>query len=205
MLFRSDATVEQCAKGKATVRLHAAREAAPEPPVAVTLAQAVLKGDKMDDLVRDAVMIGASVIQPLVTARTEIALATLQRSTRTERWHRIAVSSAKQCGRAVIPRIAEPIALDTLFEGVARTQIPTPALMLVEPGASTDAVRLNDFPTEAPREATVIIGPEGGWSAEELERGVSACSLLTFGGRTLRADAMPLVALSVLFAHWREF
>jgi 16S rRNA (uracil1498-N3)-methyltransferase len=81
---------------------------APEPRVAFTLAQAVLKGDKMDDVVRDAVMIGVAAIHPIVTARSEISLASLARGRRRERWERIAVSSAKQCGRAVVPSIAEP-------------------------------------------------------------------------------------------------
>src|SRR5262245_57627751 len=60
-----DAVVEQAGKSGVHVRLGAAREAAAERRVAVTLAQAVLKGDKMDDVVRDAAMIGVSAVQPL--------------------------------------------------------------------------------------------------------------------------------------------
>ena len=79
----------------------------------LTLAQAVLKGDKMDDVVRDAVMMGVAAIQPIVTARSEVTRAALERGHRRERWQRVAVSSAKQCGRAVVPAVLEPVAFST--------------------------------------------------------------------------------------------
>ena len=71
----------------------------------MTLVISVLKGDKMDDVVRDAVMLGVGAIQPVVSERAETSLATMARSGRVARWQRIAVSSAKQCGRAVVPPI----------------------------------------------------------------------------------------------------
>jgi len=51
----------------------------------------------------------------------------------------------------------------------------------------------------------VLVGPEGGWTPPEIERGASVCRLITVGGRTLRADAMCVVALSAFFTMWREF
>src|SRR5687768_8682609 len=64
-----------------------------EPPaesaVHLTLAQAVLKGDKMDDVVRDAVMLGVAAIQPIVTRRSEATVAALMRGARLDRWRRI--------------------------------------------------------------------------------------------------------------------
>ena len=57
----------------------------------------------MDDVVRDAVMIGAAAIRPVLTARTETTAAVLEKSRRQDRWERIAISAAKQCGRAVVP------------------------------------------------------------------------------------------------------
>ena len=94
-----------------------AREPVPEPCVAVTLGQAVLKGDKMDDVVRDAVMLGVADVLPVVSARSETTLAALRKARRVERWQRIAISSAKQCGRAVVPTVHEPARLTTIVEG----------------------------------------------------------------------------------------
>ena len=200
-----EATVESAGKSGVFVRVGDARAAASEPGVAITLAQAALKGDKMDDVVRDAVMMGVSVVQPMVTARTEIGAAALQRGRRTERWQRIAVASAKQCGRAVVPLVNEALSLEDVFSAVAQSRLPSPAMMLVEPGAAPAAARLAELDSDPPREATIVIGPEGGWSPDEVERGAATGRLVTLGGRTLRADAMPLVALSVLFALWKEF
>ena len=200
-----DALVEKAGKSEVLVAVGATRPpAAREPHVAITLAQAVLKGDKMDDVVRDAVMMGVAAIQPIVTARTEVSLATLQRGKRRERWQRIAVSSAKQCGRATVPDVRDAVAFDTVPTALADLKLPDPGLMFVEPGASTDAVALSDLNATDPREATVVIGPEGGWTEEEVRRGAAACRLITLQAATLRADAMALVALAALFAVWRE-
>ena len=103
-----------------------------EWPVRVTLAQAVLKGDKIDDVIRDAVMMGVAAVQPLLTARTEVPEAAFSRGRRVERWQRIAVASAKQCGRAVVPHILAPCSL-TACLAEAR---PGVRLMLVEPAAT---------------------------------------------------------------------
>jgi 16S rRNA (uracil1498-N3)-methyltransferase len=176
---------------------------APEPRVAFTLAQAVLKGDKMDDVIRDAVMIGAAAIHPIVTTRTEISLAALTRGHRRERWERIAVSSAKQCGRALVPSIAEPRQLN-LADGSFPVDFPGPVFILVEPNTSS-GVGLAQLDSTAPSHATLVIGPEGGWTTEELRSAAALGTLITLGRRTLRADSMALVALSAMFARWGEF
>lgn len=211
-----DAVVEQAGKNGVKVLVGAAREPlAREPRVAVTLAQAVLKGDKMDDVIRDAVMMGVAAVQPMVTARSEVTLAAVQRGRRVERWGRIAVSSAKQCGRATVPPVLEPRSFAGAVDALASMTLPVPALMFVEPsalspvGGSDDGpagslVALRDLDATAPREATLLIGPEGGWEPDEIERGAAACRLVTLRGATLRADAMPLVALTALFARWGE-
>ena len=199
-----DAVVERTARDGARVRVGNAREAAREARVAVTLAQAVLKGDKMDAVVRDAVMMGVAAIQPVVTTRSEVSISSLRRGRRRERWERIAVSSAKQCGRAVVPAIMEPRPFEDVAASLVAITLPQPGLMFVEPAASADAMSLSDMDGAPPREATLIIGPEGGWTPEEVERGSAVSRLVTLGARTLRADAMPIVALTALFARWRD-
>jgi hypothetical protein len=77
-------------------------------------------------------------------------------------------------------------------------------LMLVEPGAARQVVSLTDLDQVPPRQVAVIVGPEGGWTPEELERGAGAATLVTMGARTLRADAMSVVALAALFTLWKE-
>ncbi|MGB7220576.1 MAG: 16S rRNA (uracil(1498)-N(3))-methyltransferase [Vicinamibacterales bacterium] len=174
-----------------------------EPVVAITLVQAVLKGDKMDDVVRDAVMLGVSAIQPIVTTRAEVTVAALQRGNRVDRWRRVALASVKQSRRATVPEVRMPLTLDVwLGEPLAPV-----ALMLVEPGASADTESLSVLRGQpTPSEAVVVVGPEGGWTEGEWQaahaRGIR---LMTLGSRTLRADAVPVAAISVLQFLWGDF
>ena len=202
-----EAVVDAADREGVRLTIGAARVPAPEPRVAITLAQAVLKGDKMDDVVRDAVMMGVAAIHPIVTARTETSLTSLTRGRRRERWERIAVSSVKQCGRAVVPSIAEPSQFHARMGSSARARgedFPSSVFILVEPNTSA-GVALADLEPTIPEHATLVIGPEGGWTAEELQIAAGLGTLVTLGQRTLRADAMALVALSAMFARWGEF
>ena len=200
-----EATVESTHKDKARVLLGAMSESAPEPRVAITLVQAVLKSDKMDDVVRDAVMVGVSAIQPVVTTRSEVTLSSVIRGRRRDRWERIAVSSAKQSGRAVVPAVLEPEPFDAVASLIDERQLPVPALLLAEPGAGAAVVSLGEIEGGAPREASVLVGPEGGWTPEEIAAASERCRLVTLGGRTIRSDAMALVAVAALFAKWQEY
>ena len=170
----------------------------PEWGVRVTLAQAILKGDKTDDVVRDAVMMGVSGIQPLLTARTDVPAAAFSHGRRIERWHRIAVASAKQCGRAVVPPVLPPCPLAACL-GAGRVGH---TLILVEPAAAPRG-KLSWPPADAPEAATLLVGPEGGWTEEEVAASIEAgCLPVSLGPRTLRADAAAIVALSVLQYVW---
>jgi 16S rRNA (uracil1498-N3)-methyltransferase len=199
-----DGVIEQAEKSRATVRIGRPREAAREARVAVTLAQAVLKGEKMDDVVRDAVMMGAAAVQPVVSARSEVRLAALERGRKRERWERIAIASAKQCGRAVVPPMLAPLSFDKALTAGSPRVSDTLVVMLVEPEAAAHAVAIGALDAVPPSSAVVFIGPEGGWTPDEIEAGSQHGRLVTLGPRTLRADAMATVALAVLFSRWNE-
>lgn len=176
-------------------------EAARESTADITLVQAVLKGDKMDDVVRDSVMLGVSAIQPVVTRRTDVTVAALMRGARVERWRRVALASAKQCGRAVLPDIRVPMTFETWLG-----EPPEDArLLFVEPGIE-GAERLAQGPgSRPPATVACVIGPEGGWDPAEVARArAEGLRLVSLGGRTLRADAVPIAALSVLQFLWDQ-
>lgn len=177
-------------------------EPAAEPGVALTLAQAVLKGDTMDDVIRDAVMLGVAAIQPIVTKRSETTVAALMRGARVERWRRVALASVKQSRRAVLPEIRMPLTLETaLGEPAAALR-----MMLVEPAAAASVepiAVLQQLP--APADATLFVGPEGGWAPEEwASASAHGVRLMSLGPRTLRADAVPVAAISVLQFLWGD-
>jgi 16S rRNA (uracil1498-N3)-methyltransferase len=197
--------IEQATRTTVGVRLQTLTPSAPEPGVAITLVQAVLKGDKMDAVVRDAVMLGAAAVLPIITTRTEVSLATLARGGRRDRWQRIAISSTKQCGRAVVPVVHEPCTFESVPRGIGNLVIPGPALMLVEPGASTETTPIGETALTRPAEASLLVGPEGGWTDDEIESASGVCRLVSLGQRTLRADAMAVIALTAVFTLWKEF
>ena len=193
------ARVTSTARRDARVQLLSRVEAAPEFSTPLTLVQAVLKGDKMDDVVRDAVMLGVAAVQPIVTTRSEVTVAALLRGARVERWRRVALASVKQSRRAVLPEILTPLTFDTWLDEPP----PDARLMFVEPGFP-DAEPLARLRAErVPSTAALIIGPEGGWDpAECAVAKARGLRLVTLGGRTLRADAVPIAAISVLQFLW---
>src|SRR5436305_2628835 len=157
------ASVASVQRRDVRMRLLSRIEPAIEPAVSLTLAQAVIKGDKMDDVVRDAVMLGVAAVQPLVTARTEATVAQLTNGTRLERWRRVALASTKQSKRALLTDVRRPLTLESFLQDPAAAL----RLMLVEPGsAAGDGVEslssLRGQPV--PQDATIFIGPEGGWT-----------------------------------------
>ena len=198
--YECTAVVEDPTQGGMTVRVVGPVRPCPEPRVALTLAQAVLKGDAMDDVVRDSVMLGVQAIVPVVSAHVECDRARLLKARRQERWQRIAVSSAKQCGRAVVPVVHEPVAFEAAVASIAAPV----RLMLVEPAAGGPAVHgLPSLP--CPESAAILAGPEGGWAAAEVSlAGASGWSALTLSPRTLRADAAAIVAIPVLQYLWGD-
>ena len=171
---------------------------APEVPFPVTLAQALLKGDRMDDAVRDAVMLGVTAVQPILTRHVAVLAAQLGGGGRRDRWERIAVSSAKQCQRAVVPPVHPPRQFREALQHAAPLRI-----VLVEPSAHAAVRRVRDLPVPSSEGAVVFAGPEGGWAPEEIEEAaVSGAALVTLGPRTLRADVVALVALPILLHYW---
>ncbi len=184
-----EAQVASASKAAVTLDLGAAIPAAVESRVRVTLAQALLKGDKMDDVVRDAAMAGAIAIQPIVTAHTEPSVIRAAER-RRDRWQTIAIGSAKQSGRAVIPTIGAPLPLADVLTRPADARI-----VFVEPSASGAAGFLSPS-AASPATATLFVGPEGGWSPEELQvLSAAQVTRVTLPGPTWRADAIGLIAI----------
>lgn len=170
-------------------------DSAVEPPVRLTVAPALIKGEGFDEIVRDAVMMGAAVVRPIVTERTVAK----PRQSMHERWQRVALAAAKQSGRAVLPIVEAPVTVDQLLA----TDASAVRLVFVEPSADilvSDALAL-----DAPASALVVIGPEGGWSPAELQLfKEKAMTFVRIGGRTITSERATIAALAVLTAVWER-
>ncbi len=110
---------------------------AAEPHVRVTLAIGLLKGDQMDSVVRDATMLGAFAIVPMSTKHVAVPSRALEvDARRSNGGSRVAMASAKQCGRAVVPDV-KPV---TPFEDVLGSAPEVPEFMCVEPSLAVDGL-----------------------------------------------------------------
>jgi 16S rRNA (uracil1498-N3)-methyltransferase len=158
--------------------------ARPESPLHITLAVALLKGEKFDLVVQKATELGVVKIVPLITRYADIKLRDeSDASKRVARWQRIALEAAKQSGRAVVPEVSLPVTVSSLFgEG---------CLLFSERGG--EGLRQIENPI------TAIIGSEGGWADEELEAARAAgAQIVTLGGRILRAETAAITAAALL-------
>lgn len=195
--------VEVIDRENVSVAIEGEAKASREPRCRITLVQALLKGDAMDGVVRDAVMLGVNAIAPVLSAHVEGDRRGHAAGLRVSRWARIAVASAKQCGRAVVPTVAAPVSLSACLSA-------TPAdlrVVFAEPAAAVPSVSLDALrPIGTSDAVSVFVGPEGGWAADELRllSGYHAVAV-TLGERTLRAEAAALIGLSALHAIWGEF
>jgi len=168
-----------------------------ETALRVTIAQAVPKGQKMDLVVEKATELGAHAIVPVRSARV---VAHETSPAKVERWRRIAKSAAQQSGRVRVPDVADVHDWDALlatFAAYDRVYVPWE---LADPAPLRDV-----FERELPAAASVliVIGPEGGFAAAEIERARSAgASAISLGRRILRTETAALVVLSaVLYAR----
>jgi 16S rRNA (uracil1498-N3)-methyltransferase len=164
------------------------------PAARVTLAVGLLKGDAMDDVVRDATALGVAEIIPMTTAHAVVP----KRARGDEavaRWQRVAVASSKQCGQTTLPEIAGV----TPLAAVLRRDIST-KLLCVEPalgGAEVSAIASDSI--------LILIGPEGGWAEEEITAARAAgCHTITLGPLTLRAELAPVVAITTVLTSLQK-
>ncbi len=176
------------------LKIFSAREA--EPAHALTLAQALPEGSKMDWIVEKAVELGATAIQPLAAARSVVRLSPERIEKKMAHWQGIMAAAAEQCGRNRLPHLAEPADFGQWIR-----QQDLHRRVLLSPRGSTS---LSDWARHHPPQAlTILIGPEGGFSDVEESTALAHGALcLTMGERILRTETAGLAALSMVQAHW---
>jgi len=171
--------------------------ARPESNLQLTLAIALLKGDKFDLVVQKATELGVVQIVPLVTTHADIRLRDDAGETkRITRWQRIAMEAAKQSGRALVPEVSTVSDCQSFLE---RTDAQGSYLMFSErDGKSFGEMKPS---VQAPKRITALVGSEGGWSDKEIEAARAAGWLIiTLGGRILRAETAA-IAIAALLQH----
>jgi 16S rRNA (uracil1498-N3)-methyltransferase len=165
---------------------------APESSLDLTLAVALLKGEKFEWVIQKAVELGVSGIIPLLTKRTEVKLQDPKK--KLERWRKIVPEASKQCGRAKLMNIGAPVEFAGWVEAAS-----------VGPAGLTDWVLFSErngtgfSGLENTNRLMALIGPEGGWDETEIKLAqAKKMRIVTLGGRILRAETAVITVSALL-------
>ncbi|MBP0599167.1 16S rRNA (uracil(1498)-N(3))-methyltransferase [Herbaspirillum sp. LeCh32-8] len=188
-------TVEK-KRAHAEVKTFSPREA--ELPYALTLAQALPEGSKMDWIVEKAVELGATAIQPLAAQRCVVRLAGERAEKKQAHWQGIVQAAAEQCGRNRLPHLGD---LSDFKRWVGQSDLHR-RILLSPRGEQALSGWARHHPPQA---VTLMIGPEGGFNPDEEELACAQGALmLTMGPRVLRTETAGMAALTTLNAIWGE-
>lgn len=171
----------------------------PESPLAITLAQGIARGERMDLSLQKATELGVAAIQPLMTARSEVRLSGARLERRMDHWRGVVIGACEQSGRARLPAIATPRRLADWLGAPPEDGHGT-AFVLAAEGRG----RLRDQPPP-PGSITLLVGPEGGLTEGEIADAVRAgFQPLALGPRTLRTETAGPAAIAAFQTLWGD-
>lgn len=170
-----------------------------DPSLRIVLAQAMSTSDKMDWVVQKATELGAAEIVPVQTQRSVARLAGSRAEKRAEHWRNVAVAACEQCGRNTLPQLHAPQELDIWLNEMRR--VPGGKFILLPGGASN----LQAQPRPQGR-VTLLIGPEGGFTADEANIAQQAGFIpVLLGPRVLRTETAAIAGIAALQTLWGDF
>lgn len=166
-----------------------------ESPLQLSLLQGVARGEKMDLILQKATELGVASLHPLYSQRSEVRLDGDRADKRLAHWRAVVVSACEQSGRARVPDVAMPVplaqALSALLPGNARR-------LILDPDADASLSRITLDPSHP---IYLAVGPEGGWSPQDIEQlHAAGFGGVRLGPRVLRTETAGLAAISALQA-----
>lgn len=192
------ATLADIGKRRASATVGRHQEVEAELPYAVTLAQGLPEGSKMDWIIEKAVELGAARIEPLAARRSVVRLSGERAEKRHAHWEGVIVAASEQCGRNRLAQLAPVAEFGRWLAAPAETTQPR---ILLSPRAEASLAQWAQ--ASGPRALTLMVGPEGGFTAEEEDAALAAGALaLSVGPRVLRTETAALAALAMLGGLW---
>ena len=190
------ATLISLNKQEVWVSVNSAGTVEPAPRLAIHLAIGISKGSRMDFAMQKAVELGVSSISPLVTERTVVRLADERMTRRIKHWMGVMIHACDQSGRRRIPALEPVRKLDDWLEHNS-----FPGLLLDHEAD----ICLADVDNPG-RHMCILVGPEGGLSAEEKQRArIKGMQGIRMGPRIMRTETAPLAAIAALQLQWGDF
>lgn len=192
------ATIQAIDKRNVEVLVNKCLAISRESPLAVTLVQGISSGDRMDYTLQKAVELGVTSIQPVACARSVVKLQGERADKRRSHWQNLVIAACEQCGRNVVPAVAE---VESLNHWLARAD-SAPLRIMFAPNADTTLHTLTPPQTAV----QILAGPEGGFNTDEFNLAKSAGFIpVSLGPRILRTETAALAALSAMQALWGDF
>lgn len=167
-----------------------------ESPLQLNVAIGIARGAHMDLAIQKAVELGVTCIIPLITEYSNVKIKPDRIQNKMTHWSNIIISATEQCGRTRLTQIAQPIRLDEFLIGEAEGQ-----RLLFHPEAETTIAELDGKPDNV----TLLIGPEGGFSEDEVTLAIQhGCQTLYLGPRVLRAETAVVAAVACCQGQWGD-
>ena len=167
-----------------------------ESPLKISLGQTLSRGERMDYAIQKAVEAGVTEITPLFTERCEVKLNPERAEKRLRHWQQIIISACEQCGRNIVPVIHNPVSINEWL------QSRTTQLNFVLHHRTKQALTGYDVPESV----SLLIGPEGGLTAEEISLAEKhGFNPLALGPRVLRTETAPVAAISLMQYLWGDW
>lgn len=193
-----EGTIERVVRSRVSVKLGAGRLVSRESPLAVTLAQGISSGERMDYTIQKAVELGLGALQPVAAERSVVRLTSERAIRRVAHWQAIAAAACEQCGRNVVPQVLPVLPLTTWL-----ATLPQDALRLT---LSPDGPATLRELTPASNRAILLVGPEGGLSPRERQDAlIAGFTGVRLGPRVLRTETAAVAALSAMQVLWGDF
>lgn len=191
------AVLESVVDGRLTGRILSTSEVK-DLPVALRLFQGLPKGDKFEWVLEKMTELGAREIVPLLTERGVAKVPAERSDAKLKKWEKIVLAAAKQCGRARVPRVIQPLSLAHALDRLSPSE-----LSLIpwegEKKAGLKSVLQGNFKRGLPKAMNVFIGPEGGFAPREVEQARARGALpVTLGSQILRTETAGLYVASAI-------
>lgn len=175
----------------AQVSIESQQACTTESPLRINLLQCVSRGDRMDFAVQKSVELGVAAIHPVWSEHSPARMDDRRTENKLRHWQQIAISACEQSGRSTVPVVHSPV---EVFDCVQ--DLSADISLMPHPGASE---RLAGLPVAQAGTVNLIIGPEGGFSSEEIDRALSAdIHCVRLGPRVLRTETAAIAALTLL-------
>ena len=197
-----ESTIVAVSYREVTVRIKGRMPPQPASPIEITLCQALIKSQAMDEVIQKATELGVGAIRLFYSERTVIKIEPARTTVKMSRWREIMKSACRQCNRADLPNLEPPVPFEEMVERAPSTEMLK--ILLWENEKKVELKEVLSRAGPLPR-IWAAVGPEGGFTPDEIKIArESGFQTVALGNRILRAETAALSLLSIIQYEWGD-